>query len=249
VLAANVDVVVVVAPLDADLRLSKLERYLAFAWASGAEPVVALSKADQCRDLDAALAQASGVAVGVPVHPVAAFAPNGLDPLLPYVSYGRTAVLVGPSGAGKSTIASVLSGDAEISTGPVRRDGKGRHTTTWRELVTLPTGGALLDTPGLRGLALWDAADGVDSAFREISELAHDCRFTDCAHSTEPGCAVRAAIASGGLSEQRLIGYRKMLREQAWIERRHDSRAKSEATAQIRKVRRSARRNGPRRGD
>lgn len=241
VLAANVDVVFVVASMEQDLRQGRLERFLAFAWTSGAEPVVVLSKADACTDRADTLDAAAEVAVGVPIHPVSAYEENGLDELRPYLAGGRTAVLIGPSGVGKSTIVNGLARADLVATGEIRSDGKGRHTTTWRELVPLPGGGVLLDTPGLRGLALWDSAEGLDATFSEIAGLAESCRFNDCAHRTEPGCAVLAAVDDGTLPEDRLTRYRKMLREQTRLAARVDARLRAAESARVRRFAREHR--------
>jgi ribosome biogenesis GTPase len=231
VVAANVNVIFVVASLDGQLRGSRLERYLAFAWGSGAEPVVVLSKADRCPDLAEALQVAGEVAVGIPIHAVSAFDPETVEELRPHVGSGRTAALIGPSGVGKSTIVNLLAGREVEETGAIRSDGKGRHTTTWRELIALPGGGVLLDTPGLRGLSLWDSAEGIGHTFADIQALISECRFADCAHTTEPGCAVLLAIEEGRLPSDRFVRYRKMQREQARLDARRDGRARAEESA------------------
>jgi len=180
--------------------------------------------------------------MGVPIYAVSAFTDGDVEALRPHVGPGRTAVLVGPSGVGKSTIVNLLVGgrtrsdsgaepNRTVLTGATRSDGKGRHTTTWRELVPLPGGGVLLDTPGLRGLSLWESGEGIDATFADITALIGDCRFTDCAHVTEPGCAILLAIDEGRLAADRLVRYRKMLREQARLDARRDARARAEESA------------------
>ena len=195
---ANVDVAFLVMGLDErDFSIRRLERYLTTAWEGGATPVIVLNKADLATDLDSAVAETESVAFGVPVHVATAVAAEGVDVLLPYLAGAKTGVLLGSSGVGKSTLINALLGDERILTGEVRSDGRGRHTTTHRELLVLPEGGVLIDTPGLRELQLWESDGGLDKAFADIAELVTECKFSDCAHDTEPGCAVRAALADG----------------------------------------------------
>lgn len=227
VLAANVDTVAVVVSLAAPVVLNRIERLLALAWDSGARPVVVLSKADQVSDPALALAEVSTAAPGADVLAVSAIDGDGIDALTAVLS--GTVVLLGPSGAGKSTLGNALLGTDRLAVGAVRdQDGKGRHTTVHRELVPLPHGGVLIDTPGLRGIGLWDTEDGVALTFPEIEELADECRFGDCGHETEPGCAVLAAVESGSLPARRLASYRKLLRENEWVASRTDARLRAE---------------------
>jgi ribosome biogenesis GTPase len=228
VIAANVDVVFCVTSLVDDLNARRLERYLTMAWESGAEPVVVLTKADLCTKVDAAVAHVSGVTFGVPVHVVSAVTGEGVDDLQAHLAGGRTATLVGSSGVGKSTLVNRLCGSERLATAAVRSDGRGRHTTTHRELVVLDAGGCLIDTPGMRELVLWDAEEGLDRAFEDVDELARECKFRDCEHRTEPGCAVRAAIRTGALEADRLESFRHLQRELHYLEIRHDARARSE---------------------
>jgi ribosome biogenesis GTPase len=228
VVAANVDVVFVVASLVDDLNPRRVERYLALAWESGAEPVVVLTKADLCESVEAAVALLGGVTFGVPAHVVSAVTGEGMDALGVHVAGGRTATLVGPSGVGKSTLVNRLCGSDRLATGRLRSDGTGRHTTTHRELVVLAAGGCLIDTPGMRELTLWEAEEGLEQAFEDVEELAGGCRFTDCSHRTEPGCAVQAAIAAGTLDAGRLESFRHLQRELRYLEIRHDARARSD---------------------
>ncbi len=223
VVAANVDTAFLVASLNADLNLRRLERYLAAAWASGATPVVLLTKADLCADVAAAVAGIEAIAPGAPVHALSSLTGDGLRALDAYLAPGRTAVMVGSSGAGKSTLANALLGAERMATAAIREDdARGRHTTSHRELILLPGGGLLLDTPGMRELALWDADEGVSAAFEDIEALALTCRFGDCSHSNEPGCAVRAALESGGLDSARWRGFQKLGRELAHLQARED---------------------------
>jgi ribosome biogenesis GTPase / thiamine phosphate phosphatase len=226
VLAANIDLAIVVCGLDGDFNTRRLERYLIAARESGADVAIALNKTDLCADLAARLAAAERVARGTPVLAVCALEPGGVEPMRALLRPGRTLALLGSSGAGKSTLANQLLGEARQRVREVRiEDSRGRHTTTHRELIPLPGGGALIDTPGLRELRLWAGPESLDSSFEDIEEMAQNCRFRDCAHAAEDGCAVRAAIAGGRLDEARLESYRKLKAEIAWHARRLDIRA------------------------
>ncbi|WUH90102.1 ribosome small subunit-dependent GTPase A [Streptomyces sp. NBC_00433] len=228
VLAANLDHVVICVSLAAELDLGRLERFLSLAWESGAVPVVALTKADTVDDTTYLLADAEAAAPGVQVLAVSAATGAGLD-VLAAVLTGGSAVLLGQSGAGKSTLTNALLGrQVQLVQATRDADGKGRHTTTTRDLLALPGGGVLIDTPGLRGVGLWDAESGVGQVFAEIEQLAADCRFQDCSHQKEPGCAVLAALDDGTLQHRRLDSYRKLLRENAWIASRTDQRLRAE---------------------
>ncbi|MFF3450168.1 ribosome small subunit-dependent GTPase A [Streptomyces sp. NPDC002667] len=231
ILAANVDHAVVAVSLAVELDLGRVERFLALAWESGAQPVVVLSKADlvpEAATLAHLVQDVETSAPGVPVLAVSSATGEGLD-VLEAVLAGGTAVLLGQSGAGKSTLANALLGEDVLDVRATRdMDGKGRHTTTTRNLLALPGGGVLIDTPGLRGVGLWDAESGVGQVFSEIQEFAADCRFQDCAHVAEPGCAVLAAVDLGELPERRLESYRKLLRENQRIVAKTDARVRAE---------------------
>jgi len=214
VIATNIDTVVIVAALTHELNLRRLERYLALAWASGAAPVVLLNKADLCADLPARILEVRSVSGDAPVLTSSAVQGAGLESLAAYLQPGRTVVLLGSSGVGKSTITNALLGDQRQLVRGVRDDdSRGRHTTTARELFELPGGGLLIDTPGMRSLELSDSDEGLDMAFADIETYAAECRFRDCAHEMEPGCAVRAAIVAGHLTQDRLEARRKLERE------------------------------------
>jgi ribosome biogenesis GTPase / thiamine phosphate phosphatase len=214
VVAANVDTVFLVTALGRDLSLRRLERYLTMAWESGATPAIVLTKTDLFpEEVESAVADIETIAIGIPVHAVSGVTGDGLDELGSYLLAGTTVALLGSSGVGKSTLVNRLCGRELLPTQDVRADGRGRHTTSHRELVLLPGGGLLLDTPGMRELQLWNADDGLDAAFRDLAELAERCRFSNCAHETEPGCAVLAAVESGSLGFERLESYRKLQRE------------------------------------
>ena len=214
VVAANVDVALLAASLNADLNARRLERYLATAWESGADPIIVLTKADMCADAAAGLRDIEAVAMGAPVLVVSALTGAGLDELRGYLKPGRTAVLLGSSGVGKSTLVNALAGRSQMATQAIREDdARGRHTTTHRELVLLPDGALILDTPGMRELGLWDAGDGMSAAFADIDALAAQCRFHDCGHGGEPGWAIAAALADGALDAARWRAYNKLQRE------------------------------------
>jgi ribosome biogenesis GTPase / thiamine phosphate phosphatase len=216
VIAANADLAFVVLSLEGPPNLRRLERYLTAAWASGADPLVLLTKADLDPDVAGSVAAVRRVAAGAPVIALSVASGDGLPAVGEALSPGVTAVMVGASGAGKSTLANALLGELRFAVGEVRADDKrGRHTTTRRELVLLPGGGLLLDTPGMRELALDDAGDGLVSAFDDIEALAAGCRFGDCAHESEPGCAVRVALEIGELDEGRWRSFQKLRREAA----------------------------------
>ncbi|MFF4954299.1 ribosome small subunit-dependent GTPase A [Streptomyces chattanoogensis] len=231
ILAANVDHAVIAVSLADALDLGRIERFVSLAWESGAQPLVALTKADLVPDpagLAHLVADAETVAPGVQVLAVSAEAGEGVD-VLGAVLAGGTSALLGQSGAGKSTLANALVGEEVQDVQAIRdRDGKGRHTTTTRDLLALPGGGVLIDTPGLRGVGMWDAEAGLARTFSDVETLAGDCRFHDCAHETEPGCAVLAAVASGELAERRLESYRKLQRENLRIVAKTDARLRAE---------------------
>ncbi|MCQ9178040.1 ribosome small subunit-dependent GTPase A [Streptomyces sp. IBSBF 2953] len=231
ILAANVDHAVVAISLAVELDLGRVERFLALAWESGARPVVVLTKDDLVPDpvaLSYLVEDVVASAPGVPVLTVCAREGKGVEELAALIGRG-TSVLLGASGAGKSTLANALVGDDVMDVQATRdMDGKGRHTTTTRNLLPLPGGGVLIDTPGLRGVGLWDAGGGVGQVFAEIEEFSRGCRFHDCAHDAEPGCAVRAAVDDGELSLRRLESYRKLVRENQWIVAKSDARMRAD---------------------
>ncbi len=237
VLAANVDTVLLVAALDGDFNPRRVERYLAQCWESGARPVIVLNKADACVDTSVKAAAVERIALGTEVCALSARTGQGMEGLEKFLKQGQTVVLLGSSGVGKSTIANRLLGEMQQEVQPVREgDSRGRHTTTARELFVLPGGALLIDTPGLRELQLWDAAEGVSRAFADIDALAAECRFGDCKHENEPGCAVRAALSSGTLDEARLENRRKLLREQEFLRRKMDPEARHEEKERIKRM-------------
>ena len=225
VLAANVDTAFLLAGLDDDFSLRRLERYLTTAWDSGAFPVVVLTKTDVCADVPAAVFAVETVAIGVPVVAISNITGEGIDELAAHLTPGRTIVLLGSSGVGKSTLLNRLAGSELMRTAAMAADGTGRHTTTHRELVRLPDGALVIDTPGLRELQFWEG--DVGAAFADIEALAADCRFRDCAHAREPGCAVLGAVDEGRLELDRLRSWRKFQRELEAIAARTDHRLRA----------------------
>jgi ribosome biogenesis GTPase len=227
VVAVNVDMVFIVNGLDGDFNVRRLERYLTLAWDSGARPVIVLNKADICPDFTARAAAAKDVAFGVPVIVTSAATSDGLETLRAKLGPGLTGVFMGSSGAGKSSLVNALLGTTRQSVQTVREDdSRGRHTTTSRQLVLLPAGGMVIDTPGMRELQLWVDAEGVDRAFADVGVFAAQCRFADCTHQSETGCAVRAAVESGLLEPGRLSSYHKLQREAQYVALRQTQSAR-----------------------
>jgi ribosome biogenesis GTPase len=241
VVAANVDVVFLTAGLDGDFNARRLERYLTLAWESGASPVVVLTKTDLCADVDAALLEVGSVAIGVPVHPVSNVTGEGVDALAQYFGEGRTVAALGSSGVGKSSLVNRLAGEELMATGDLRADGRGRHTTTQRQLLLLPGGGLYLDTPGMRELRLWESEEGLATAFDDVTAAAAQCRFADCSHEREPDCGVRAALDEGTLDQERYESWRKLQNELRWLEVKQDARLRSETRKEWRRFARSQR--------
>jgi ribosome biogenesis GTPase len=241
VVAANVDTVFLTSSLGLDLNPRRLERYLVGAWESGARPAIVLTKADLEPDHAVAVLEVEAIAFGVPIHVVSAVTGEGLDGLEPYLRRGATVALLGSSGVGKSTLVNRLAGRDVLTVRELRADGRGRHTTTHRELVLLPDGGLLLDTPGMRELQLWAGEESLDGTFEDVSALTGDCRFNDCAHESEPGCAIRAALADGSLPAERWESYRKLQRELRSLEIKRSKRLQSEERRRWRRVNKSMR--------
>jgi ribosome biogenesis GTPase / thiamine phosphate phosphatase len=237
VLAANVDAVFLVMSLNEDFNVRRLERYITMAWESGAQPVIVLTKTDLCPEWQLRVLEVEAIAFGVPVHAISTISGEGIELLGAHLAPGRTIALLGSSGVGKSTLVNHFAGEELLATQEIREDdGEGRHTTTHRQLVLLPEGGLVLDTPGMRELQLWESSDGISETFSDIEELAGRCRFSDCAHRSEPGCAVQAAIQDGTLEFGRWSSYKKLQRELAHLERRLDKRLQSEERKRWAKV-------------
>jgi len=241
VIAANVDTAFVVMALDGDFNVRRLERYLAQCWESGAKSIVVLNKADDRDDVAARVAEVEGIAAGAPIFAVSALSGVGLEALDSFLAPGQTIVLLGSSGVGKSTLVNYfLRRDAQAVQSVRASDSRGRHTTTSRELFALPGGALMIDTPGLRELQLWGVTDGVEQAFSDIEELAAQCKYGNCGHTTEPGCAVRTAIADGRLDENRLENQRKLEREQEFVRRKVDPEAQKQEKERVKQLHRGA---------
>jgi len=226
IMAANLDTVFIVCGLDRDFNLRRIERYLTLVYNCGLNPVIILTKADLHGHPDDFVDDVESVAFGVPVHLVSALDDTGLAALAPYLAPGQTATMVGSSGAGKSTLVNRLYGrDVQATASVSAYGGKGRHTTTTRDLIVMPQGGMVIDNPGIREIAFWDTGEGVGNAFPEIENLAGECRFSDCSHTHEPGCRVLQAVAEGRVSPGRLESYQKLKRELAYLSDRQSKSA------------------------
>lgn len=241
VIAANIDTIFLTTSLNQDFNLRRMERYLAIAWESGSTPVVLLNKADLCSDPDSFQQRIANIAPGVPVHAISALTGAGISQLSQYLQPGSTAAFIGSSGAGKSTIINALAGRTLQRVEAIREwDDRGRHTTTTRQMMLLPEGGGIvIDTPGLREIGMWESAEGVSRAFEEIEELASGCRFRDCRHSDEPGCAVLEAVKDRTLSGERLENYRKLTAELRFQESKSNIRIRQAKKAYWKRVSKS----------
>ncbi len=239
VIAANMDVAFIVSGLDGGRNFSvgRIERYLSLTWSGGAVPVIILNKIDLCPDVDACVEDVESVALGVPIYPVSATGQMGLDALRKHLAKGETAVFLGSSGVGKSTLINALLGAERQEVAGVRQsDRKGRHTTSRRDLILLPDGGAVIDTPGLREIQMWTDGGHTKQGFKDIETLAEECHFRDCQHRTEPGCAVKAAIRVGDLGSSRLQHFRKLQKELDHLARRQDAKARLEEKAKWKRI-------------
>ena len=239
VLAANVDIVFIVCGLDNERNTSlrRIERYLTLAWSAGASPIIILNKVDLCPDVSATVSEVERVALGVPIATISATEKVGLKALEELLVKGKTAVFLGSSGVGKSSIINALLEEERIKVSEVREsDFRGRHTTTRRELFLLPKGGMVIDTPGMREIQVWGEEDNISSTFQDIEQLARECRFRDCAHGAEPGCAVQKAITEGVIDSKRLKSYRKLQREMRHLTARQTDKTRVEEKLKWKKI-------------
>nr|WP_235857639.1 ribosome small subunit-dependent GTPase A [Paenibacillus albiflavus] len=242
IVAANIDTVFIVNALNNDFNIGRIERYLILTWESGANPVILLSKADLCTDIEHKIAQIENIAIGVPILVISSLQNEGLDQLQPFLEEGHTSALLGSSGVGKSSIVNRLIGETVMEVRAAREgDDRGRHTTTHRELIALKQGGLIIDTPGMRELGLWDSEAGIQTAFDDVEEFTKQCRFDDCTHKNEPGCAVKAAIHSGELDARRYDSYVKLQRELKYILRKENHHARIAEKKKSKKVTKSVR--------
>ncbi|AFY52652.1 ribosome small subunit-dependent GTPase A [Rivularia sp. PCC 7116] len=225
IVAANVDTVFLVSGLDGDFNPRRIERYLILAWESGANPVILLNKADLCQNIEDCLNQVENIALGVPIITISAANSQGLEALQTYLQPGKTVALLGSSGVGKSTITNKLKGEAIQAVKAVRQgDDRGRHTTSHRELILLPNGSLIIDTPGMRELQIWASETSLSSTFEDIESLAQECRFRNCQHIKEPGCAVQQALQEGRLSNSRFFSYQKLQKELDYLSQKQDQK-------------------------
>jgi ribosome biogenesis GTPase / thiamine phosphate phosphatase len=237
IVAANIDIAFICMSLNHNFNLRRLERYITASWDSGATPVILLTKADLCEDIEEKLNQTMQVALGIDIHCVSCVTKSGFDDIRKYISSGKTIVFLGSSGVGKSTMINELYGETKQETQDISSLGdKGRHTTTNRELIILPKGGIIIDTPGMREFHILDIGESVDSAFEDIEELSRKCKFSDCTHNKEPKCAVREAIEEGLLSEERYANYLKLKREAEFLERKNNKKADLQYKKSVKKI-------------
>lgn len=247
IIATNVDTVFIVSGLDLDFNLRRIERYLLLVWDSGANPVIILNKADLCNEVERRRDEVEAVALGVPIVVLSAIENQGLDALIPYLGIGQTVALIGSSGVGKSTLTNQLSGQVIQEVQSVRKgDHRGRHTTTKRELIILPNGGLLMDTPGMREIQLWMGSEGLQETFADVKTLAQLCQFRNCQHEKEPGCAVQQALLDGTLDAQRFRNYKKLQQELDYISRKQDQKAYLAEKEKWKKIHKALRKNSKR---
>ena len=235
IIASNIDYIFICMALNSDFNIRRLERYLTIVWDSGAVPVVMLTKSDLCSNVDQKVLEAEEVAIGVDIFVTSSITGEGIDNLDKYFIEGTTCAFIGSSGVGKSSLINSIRGEEFMKVKEIRDDDKGRHTTTHRELVQIPGGGVIIDTPGMREIQIMDVDDSLDRTFSDVEELTKFCRFTDCQHDTEPGCAVKKALDSGKLDQSRWENYLKMKREVAYFKRKNDKKLESEYWEKMKK--------------
>ncbi|WP_035294542.1 ribosome small subunit-dependent GTPase A [Clostridium sp. KNHs214] len=230
IIAVNIDTALITMSLNDNFNLRRLERYISTAWDSGAKPIVLLTKSDLCEDLDEKLLEVSKVAIGVDILVVSSLTNEGIDKVKEYITKGKTVAFIGSSGVGKSTLINKLLGYEKMKVSEIREsDGRGRHTTTYRELIVIPEGGVVIDTPGMRELSIMDIEDGIESAFKDIEQLTINCKFGNCTHNEEPGCAVKEAISTGIISEERYKSYIKLKKEAEFMAKKEKIRKLKES--------------------
>lgn len=244
IIAANIDKVFICMALNGDFNLRRLERYTTIVWDSGATPVIVLTKSDLCEDLEMRVTEVKNISLGIEVFNISSLTGDGISNVIDYIKTGETVAFIGSSGVGKSTLVNALLGYNRQDTKEVREsDSKGRHTTTYRELILIPSGGVIIDTPGMRELQLLNNIEGVEDSFKDISNIAKDCKFYDCNHKSEPGCAVKRAIEEGIITGERLENYFKLKKEAEYMERKMNKALASENKKQWVKISKEAKRN------
>ena len=242
IVASNIDTVFLVSGLDGDFNPRRIERYLILAWESGANPVILLNKADLCQNIEDCLNQVEKIALGVPIITLSAANSQGLHALKPYLQPGKTVALLGSSGVGKSTITNQLKGETIQAVKAVRKgDDRGRHTTTHRELILLPNGSLIIDTPGMREIQIWASDTSLQSTFEDIETLAQECRFRNCQHGQEPGCRIQQALRSGELDESRFMSYQKLQKELDYLSQKQDQKVYLDTKKRWKKITKSMR--------
>lgn len=243
IIAANIDILFITMALNSDFNLKRLERYISLAWDSGVTPVILLTKSDLCDNVDEKYLAVKDIAFGIDIVIVSAVEGKGISELKSYIKQGVTAAFVGSSGVGKSTLINLLIGVQKQNIQEIRSNDKGRHTTTYRELILIPSRGVIIDTPGMREIGLLDNTENIDDVFKDIEELSEQCKFSDCSHQHEPGCAVRDAVSNGQLSEERFLNYLKLKKEAEYMERKLSKNSQRSYLRQIKKRNKSLKKN------